>query len=106
MHCDYHLVPIHQRQVVLNPISVLFLGGRFLGRNGQNAEPFSTVILSLSNFWVEQVLARIEAGAGRDPSELSELRDRCLELFRVTSRGGVPEVWLLGRRLLGPEPST
>ncbi len=55
---------------------------------------------------VEQVLARIEAGAGRDPGELGDLRDRCLELFRVASRGGVPEVWLLGRQLLGPESNT
>jgi len=50
---------------------------------------------------VEQVLARIEAGAGRDPSDGVELRDRCLELFKVTSRAGVPEVWLLGQKLLG-----
>jgi len=50
---------------------------------------------------VEQVLARIEAGAGRDPADGVELRDRCLELFKVTSRAGVPEVWLLGQRLLG-----
>jgi transposase InsO family protein len=50
---------------------------------------------------VEEVLARIEAGAGRDAADLLELRDRCLELFKVTSRGGVPEVWLLGQRLLG-----
>jgi transposase InsO family protein len=50
---------------------------------------------------VEEVLARIEAGAGRDASDLLELRDRCLELFKVTSRGGVAEVWLLGQKLLG-----
>jgi putative transposase len=50
---------------------------------------------------VEQVLARIEAGAGRDPADGVELRDRCLELFKVTSRAGVPEVWLLGQKLLG-----
>ena len=48
------------------------------------------------------MLACIEAGAGRDPSDLLELRDRCLELFKVTSRSGIPEVWLLGQRLLGP----
>jgi len=47
------------------------------------------------------VLARIEAGAGRDLSDGVELRDRCLELFKVTSRAGVPEVWLLGQKLLG-----
>ncbi len=50
---------------------------------------------------VAEVLARIEAGAARDASDLLDLRDRCLELFKVTSRGGVPEVWLLGQRLLG-----
>ena len=50
---------------------------------------------------VEDVLARIEAGAGRDAGDLLELRDRCLELFKVTSRNGVPEIWLLGQRLLG-----
>lgn len=49
---------------------------------------------------VEQVLARIEAGAGRDLGDLLELRERCLELFKVVSRGGVPEVWLLGQKLL------
>jgi len=49
---------------------------------------------------VDEVLARIEAGAGRDASDLLDLRDRCLELFKVTSKGGVAEVWLLGQRLL------
>jgi len=50
---------------------------------------------------VDEVLARIEAGAGRDPGDFLDLRERCLDLFRVTSRGGVPEVWLLGQKLLG-----
>ena len=50
---------------------------------------------------VDEVLARIEAGAGRDAQDLLDLRDRCLEFFKVTSRGGVPEVWLLGQKLLG-----
>ena len=49
---------------------------------------------------VEEVLARIEAGAGRDASDMLDLRERCLELFKVTSKGGVAEVWLLGQRLL------
>lgn len=48
-----------------------------------------------------EVLARIEAGAGRELGDGIELRERCLELFKVTSRGGVPEVWLLGQKLLG-----
>jgi putative transposase len=50
---------------------------------------------------VEEVLARIEAGAGRDAKDFVDLRERCLELFKVTSVGGVPEVWLLGQKLLG-----
>jgi transposase InsO family protein len=49
---------------------------------------------------VDEVLARIEAGAGRDVNDLLDLRERCLELFKVTSKGGVAEVWLLGQRLL------
>jgi putative transposase len=49
---------------------------------------------------VDEVLARIEAGAGRDANDLLDLRERCLELFKVTSQGGVAEVWLMGQRLL------
>lgn len=49
---------------------------------------------------VDEVLARIEAGAGRDVNDLLDLRERVLELFKVTSKGGVAEVWLLGQRLL------
>jgi transposase InsO family protein len=50
---------------------------------------------------VEEVLTRIEAGTARDASDSLELRERCLELFRVTSRAGIPEVWLLGKKLYG-----
>ena len=46
------------------------------------------------------MLARIEAGGGRDTDPL-DLRDRCLELFKVVSRNGRPEVWLMGQKLLG-----
>ena len=49
----------------------------------------------------DEVLARIESGAGREGLDVLELRERCLELFKVTSRNGVPEVWLLGQQLLG-----
>lgn len=49
---------------------------------------------------VDEVLARIEAGAGRDAGDLLDLRERCLELFKVTSKGGVAEGWLMGQRLL------
>ncbi len=55
---------------------------------------------------VDEVLARIEAGAGRDAGDLLDLRERCLELFKVTSKGGVAEVWLLGQRLLELPAST
>lgn len=50
----------------------------------------------------EEVLARIESGEPRDQTDALELRDRCLELFKVASRNGVPEVWLMGQRLLPP----
>lgn len=49
----------------------------------------------------EEVLARIEAGATHDSDE-PELRERALELFKVISRNGAPEVWLLGQRLSVP----
>ena len=48
----------------------------------------------------DEVLARIESGAGKELGEELDLRERCLELFKVTSRGGVTEVWLMGQRLL------
>jgi putative transposase len=47
----------------------------------------------------EEVLARIEAGTGREGLEALKLRDRALELFKVVSKGGVPEVWLMGQKL-------
>lgn len=51
---------------------------------------------------VEEVLARIESGAGSSiPTDMLDLRDRALELFKVISRDGKPEVWLLGQPLLG-----
>lgn len=50
---------------------------------------------------VEEVLARIEAGAGAGVhTDLLDLRDRALELFKVVSRDGKPEIWLLGQPLL------
>ncbi|HOY82937.1 MAG TPA: DDE-type integrase/transposase/recombinase [Rhodoglobus sp.] len=52
----------------------------------------------------EEVLARIEAGVPRDSTDVLELRDRSLELFKVLSRNGVAEVWLMGQRLW-PAPS-
>lgn len=49
----------------------------------------------------EEVLARIESGALREGDALM-LGERCLDLFKVVSRGGLPEVWLLGQRLTPP----
>jgi transposase InsO family protein len=48
----------------------------------------------------EEVLARIEAGAGREGLDSLQLRERSLELFKVVSQGGRSEVWLMGRKLL------
>lgn len=50
---------------------------------------------------VEEVMVRIESGAGASThTDLLDLRDRMLELFKVTSRDGKTEVWLMGQRLL------
>ena len=49
---------------------------------------------------VDEVLARIEAGAGRDIGDGIDLRVRHLDLFKVVSHDGVPEVWLMGKKLL------
>ncbi len=43
----------------------------------------------------------IEAGVEAGP-ELPALRDRVLELFKVVSCNGRPEVWLLGQPLMVP----
>ncbi len=54
---------------------------------------------------VEEVMARIEAGAGQAPDlHAVDLRDRLLELFKVVSVKGVPEVWLMGQRILSLSP--
>ena len=53
----------------------------------------------------EEVLARIEAGAGADaPLDALDLRDRVLDLFKVVSVDGRPEVWLMGQKILEPRP--
>ena len=46
---------------------------------------------------VDEVLARIEAGGGA-PDTL-DLTLRTLDLFRVVSHRGKPEIWLMGRRI-------
>ena len=49
----------------------------------------------------EQTLQRIEQGLGAATPELSNPDARALELFRVLSRGGKPELWLMGEKILG-----
>ena len=49
---------------------------------------------------VDEVMARIEAGAAADDGDPHALRDRKLDLFRVFSSGGRTEVWLMGNRIL------
>ena len=49
---------------------------------------------------VEEAMAAIESGAGRDLEDGLKLRERVLEFFKVTSKGGQAEVWLMGQRLL------
>jgi len=49
----------------------------------------------------EQTLRRIEQGLGASHADLSNPDTRALELFRVLSRGGQPEVWLMGQKILG-----
>ncbi len=49
----------------------------------------------------DEVLARIEAGQLDDSDDMLQLNERLLELFKVISRGGKPEIWLLGKRLMG-----
>jgi len=49
----------------------------------------------------EQTLRRIEQGLGASSPELASPDGRALELFRVLSRGGQPELWLMGQKILG-----
>jgi transposase InsO family protein len=50
---------------------------------------------------VEEVLARIEGGHVDDSDDMLQLNNRLLDLFKVTSRGGKTEIWLMGQRLMG-----
>lgn len=51
----------------------------------------------------DDVLAQIEAGHGVDGTvEPVPVGERLLDLFRVTSRAGQLEIWLMGQRLLAP----
>ena len=50
---------------------------------------------------VEQTMKKIELGLGADTPEITNPDSRGLELFRVVSHGGKPQIWLLGQKLLG-----
>lgn len=71
--------------------------------NGRTHQALGGLLVPADRYYgrAEEVLARIEAGAGGELGDGLQLQERCLELFKVQSRGGVPEVWLLGRKLLG-----
>ena len=49
----------------------------------------------------EQTLKRIEQGLGADTPELTNPDSRGLELFRVVSYGGKPQIWLMGQKIMG-----
>ena len=49
----------------------------------------------------KQSLKRIEQGLGADVADLVSPDNRGLELFRVVSYGGKPQVWLMGEKILG-----
>ncbi len=51
----------------------------------------------------EEVLARIEAGNTDESTNPLSVKGRVLELFKVTSCGGQPEVWLMGQQILGTQ---
>ena len=50
---------------------------------------------------VEQTLRRIEQGQGAHSLDMLSPDNRGLELLRVVSYGGKPQVWLMGEKLLG-----
>lgn len=49
----------------------------------------------------EQTLKRIEQGLGAETAHLTNPDSRGLELFRVVSQGGKPQIWLMGVKILG-----
>jgi len=49
----------------------------------------------------EQSLKKIEKGLGADTTDLTSIDRRGLDLFRVVSYGGKPQIWLMGEKILG-----
>jgi transposase InsO family protein len=52
----------------------------------------------------EQVLAQLERGEAVVVPGAEPVQGRTLEMFRVLSRGGQPELWLLGQQIWPPTP--
>ena len=50
---------------------------------------------------VERSLKRIEQGLGADTAEFTCPDSRGLDLFKVVSYGGRPQIWLMGEKILG-----
>jgi putative transposase len=50
---------------------------------------------------VEEMMARIHAGEGTSPLELLAGAQRVLELFKIVSSGGTPEIYLVGKKIFG-----
>lgn len=50
---------------------------------------------------VEEMMARLHAGQAGSPLDLLATADRLLELFKIISRGGAPEIYLLGKKIFG-----
>jgi hypothetical protein len=49
----------------------------------------------------EQTVKKIEQGLGADTAELTSPDSRGLDLFRVVSHGGKPQIWLMGEKIFG-----
>ncbi|MBI9113366.1 integrase core domain-containing protein [Maridesulfovibrio ferrireducens] len=49
----------------------------------------------------EQTVKKIEQGLGADTAELTSPDSRGLDLFRVVSYGGKPQIWLMGEKIFG-----
>jgi transposase InsO family protein len=47
----------------------------------------------------QEVLARIEAGGISDDADPLDVKGRALDLFKVASKDGKPEVWLMGEKI-------
>jgi transposase InsO family protein len=48
---------------------------------------------------VEEMMARLKAGQGGSPLDLLAGAERALELFKIITSGGSPEIYLLGKKI-------